>query len=642
MQMEMQMEPSQRPPICSVIGAVDAGKTSLLDLVRGSKVQTGEAGGITQKIGITYLSNESAILSKGRKGTGQGKGGKGGKGGKDGELTGILLVDTPGHDCFTSQRLTGIEISDLVVVVIDIFKGVGKQTSSLLKLLQGSKTPFIVAVNKIDRINNWFPLKMKNLKATLAKQKPDVKKRLEFKMNEIVLQFAELGLNAAPYYKNTDPRKFISLVPISSKSGEGVPDLLAMIDLLSKKFLKKLLQWCPDARPATGFIVEHLKDSRIGDCLTIILLNGSLQDGNEIMLQTDDGKIVRTQVKTIYTPAVDKEIKEDVGASKGLGLKQITSADMPRSYMIKTQPYDTQSSRDILSGSRFYGFQSGQEGVQGSRWSDLLMARHAEGQKRKMPTEFQTPGVYISAPTLGAAEGLYVLCKEEGVPVSGITVGPLTKKTIIRAKLGPTHYPVECPEDLIWARRYAVVLDFSDGKNLSKDLLKEAEDEGVTVINHSIVYHLVEDYRKYAESLNDKIKKNHPNLRPRCEVQFIPEFVFMKKDPILIGVRVLKNSLNPGMYLECKKKMTTTTSTGGGVMVLGKITSIEKNNKPVESAEPGDEVCIRIEPGASSAKKYEYGNDFDHTAMVRSHYSIEEARLVKKYSHIFTSKSHTK
>ena len=161
-------EKNYRSPICSVVGHVDAGKTKLLDLIRKSSVQKFEPGGITQKIGVTYLLQETLQKMIGTT-----------KNGTLFSVPGIMFIDTPGHECFTSQRITGIEISDLVIVVVDIIKGLEQQTIESLNLLRKSKTPCIIIANKVDKINCWKSVEGRNIRDAYKAQSKETKRYYE-------------------------------------------------------------------------------------------------------------------------------------------------------------------------------------------------------------------------------------------------------------------------------------------------------------------------------------------------------------------------------------------------------------------------------------------------------------------------------
>ena len=134
-----------RQPIVTVVGHVDHGKTSILDSFRGSSIQESEAGGITQKISFTKypierLKKDFPLLEKS---------------GIEIKIPGFLFIDTPGHAAFTNLRKRGGSLADLAVLVIDINEGIKPQTNEVIQILKHNKTPFVIALNKIDNISGW-------------------------------------------------------------------------------------------------------------------------------------------------------------------------------------------------------------------------------------------------------------------------------------------------------------------------------------------------------------------------------------------------------------------------------------------------------------------------------------------------------
>lgn len=134
-----------RQPIVTVCGHVDHGKTSILDAFRGSSIQEGEAGGITQKISFTkypleQIKSACPLLEKNKVKL---------------EIPGYLFIDTPGHAAFTNLRKRGGALADLAILVVSIKEGIKPQTAEVLQILKANKVPFLVALNKIDMISGW-------------------------------------------------------------------------------------------------------------------------------------------------------------------------------------------------------------------------------------------------------------------------------------------------------------------------------------------------------------------------------------------------------------------------------------------------------------------------------------------------------
>ncbi len=219
---------NQRPPIVAVMGHVDHGKTTLLDYIRKSNVAGREAGGITQSIGAYE------ILHNGRK---------------------ITFIDTPGHEAFSKMRSRGAHIADLAILVVAADEGVKPQTQESIKTILESKTPFVVAITKID------------------KEGADIDKvKNELLANEVYLE----GFGGSTSYQ-----------PVSAKSGQHVDELLDLILLAADL---EDLSFDPTL-PASGFVLEAKVDHRRGLEATVIVTNGTLAQGKQIATKSASGKI---------------------------------------------------------------------------------------------------------------------------------------------------------------------------------------------------------------------------------------------------------------------------------------------------------------------------------------------------------------
>ena len=217
-----------RPPIVVVMGHVDHGKTTLLDYIRKAAVAAREAGGITQATAAYEIVHAS------RK---------------------ITFIDTPGHEAFTAMRSRGANIADLAILVIAADEGVKPQTKEALKIIEDSKTPYIVAINKVDKTGG-------NLD----------KARNELMTAGVLLE----GFGGQVSYQ-----------AVSAKTGEGIDELLDLI-LLSADLEE--LMYNP-AAPASGYVLEAKRDPKRGIEATVIVRNGTLTRGAAIKTHSANGKV---------------------------------------------------------------------------------------------------------------------------------------------------------------------------------------------------------------------------------------------------------------------------------------------------------------------------------------------------------------
>ena len=218
----------ERPPVVTIMGHVDHGKTTLLDTIRKTSVAEGEAGGITQAIGAYQIDY------KGKK---------------------ITVIDTPGHAAFTEMRARGAKVTDIVIIIVAADDGVMPQTKEAIDHAKAAKVPIIVAVNKID--------------------KPDAN------VERVLTEMSNNGIQPEAWGGD------VMFVNISAKTGEGIDDLLERILLISEI---EQLKANPD-RYATGTVIESKIDKSSGVITNLLIENGTLRLGDPIVVGTISGRV---------------------------------------------------------------------------------------------------------------------------------------------------------------------------------------------------------------------------------------------------------------------------------------------------------------------------------------------------------------
>ncbi len=221
-------EPVARPPVVTIMGHVDHGKTSLLDYIRRTKVATGEAGGITQHIGAYHVETPKGVIS---------------------------FLDTPGHAAFTSMRARGAKLTDIVVLVVAADDGVMPQTKEAIQHARSAGVPLIVAINKIDK-SGADPMRVKN----------------ELLTEQVVSE--DFGGD-------------IQMVEISAKAGQGIDDLLDAISIQAELLELKAVA---DGR-ATGVVIESSLDKGRGPIATVLVQQGSLKKGDYLVCGIQYGRV---------------------------------------------------------------------------------------------------------------------------------------------------------------------------------------------------------------------------------------------------------------------------------------------------------------------------------------------------------------
>ncbi|KMQ86460.1 eukaryotic translation initiation factor 5b, partial [Lasius niger] len=375
-----------RAAVVCVLGHVDTGKTKILDKLRRTNVQDGEAGGITQQIGATNVPIEAIQDStKHVKGFAD----------KKFKIPGLLIIDTPGHESFSNLRSRGSSLCDIAILVVDIMHGLEPQTLESINLLKAKKCPFVVALNKIDRLYDWQTMSRKDVQDIVKNQAPNTQREFEKRSKDVIVQFAEQGLNAALYYENPDPRNYVSLVPTSAITGEGMGNLLALIVDACQGPLAKRLMYSEELQ-ATVLEVKALPG--LGTTIDCILVNGMLKEGDTVLIAGTDGPIV-TQIRSLLMPQPLKELRvksayiehREVKAAQGVKIaaKDLEKAIAGLNLQVAQKPDEV----DVL-----------REEIAKELSSALGNIRLAER------------GVYVQASTLGALEALLDFLKSSKIP----------------------------------------------------------------------------------------------------------------------------------------------------------------------------------------------------------------------------------
>jgi translation initiation factor 5B len=447
-----------RAPILCVLGHVDTGKTKILDKIRHTDVQKGEVGGITQQIGASFFPRET--LEKHAKAVE-----------KDIKvkikIPGFLIIDTPGHESFSNLRNRGSTLCDFAILIVDIMHGLENQTIESINILKKYKIPFIVALNKIDRCYDWKPIEYASSKASYERNQT-CQQQFDTLTNKVILQFAEQEINACLYWKNEDPETFISMVPTSAITGEGIPDLLTYVVKRIQETLAKRIIYQPKL-VCTVMEVKVLEG--YGVTCDVILVSGELKVNDTIVLSGFDGAIVVTiRALLIPKPLTEMRVKgeyihnESVRGAMGV---KICAPGL----------------EDALAGSPVYCAHNEEEVKQYKKEAGEELAAMIRKYISKTGE-----GIYVQSSTLGSLEALLELLKNSKVPVSGIGLGPLYKKHILKV--------MKASEKKGEKEEYATILAFEvePDKEANELIVKN----GIKLFTAKIVYHLVDAYKKHA------------------------------------------------------------------------------------------------------------------------------------------------
>ncbi|KAJ2723064.1 eukaryotic translation initiation factor 5B [Coemansia sp. Benny D115] len=561
--------------------------TKLLDKIRQTNVQGGEAGGITQQIGATYFPAD-AIQKKTASINKQGK--------LDIKVPGLLIIDTPGHESFTNLRSRGSSLCNIAILVVDIMHGLEPQTLESLRLLRDRKTPFVVALNKIDRIYDWKPSPDSPFRDTLAKQSASSKSEFEHRVQQTITAFAEQGLNSKLYYENKNFAKYVSLIPTSAITGEGIPDILALLVSLTQTRMSNQLMYLSELECT---VLEVKVVEGLGTTIDVVLSNGVLNEGDRIVVCGLDGPIV-TNVRALLTPQPMRELRVK---SAYVHHKSIKAA-----MGVKVCAPDLEKA---IAGSRLMvvGPDDDEEELM-----DEIMSDFANLQDSIDKTGV---GVWVQASTLGSLEALLEFLRTSKIPVAGINIGPVHKKDVTRASTM-----------LEKAKQFAVMLCFD--VKIDRDAQEMAEDLGIKVFQADIIYHLFDQFTAHNKAVMEQKRKDHSaDAVFPCVLKMIKGAVINKRDPLILGIDVVEGQLRVGTPLSVVKINPETKLRE--VITLGRVFSMEINHKAVEivrKGESGAGVAVRIDTIINDSHKT-YGRQFDDSDTIYSHITRRSIDVLK-------------
>jgi len=543
--------PELREPIVSLLGHVDHGKTTLLDRIAGSVRASKEAGGITQHIGAIEVPGPTVRrLCEGILSTAQMN------------VPGLLFVDTPGHRSFETLRRRGGALADLAILVIDVREGMMPQTRESIQILRHEKTPFAIALTKIDLLTGWRKTPtVVPLADQLAKAGPDFVKVLDQHLYSVAQELDQLGFSAERYDRVSDFTRNVGIVPVSSKTGVGVPELIALLVGLSQRFLQSELALVKDGGEAT--ILERSDQKGIGPVGNVIVYRGRLKVGDEIVATGRTEPFV-TRVRGIYRP---------------IPLKPGTA-----SKLVKLRSFD-----EVLAAAGVY---LSAPGIEDAMPGGLLRVVHGPEESERVRVELAREtqpvaelaetGVAICADALGGLEALAFECREGKIPVHEASVGPVGRATVLRiaSVKDPSH---------------RAVLAFN--VPVLPDALPEGETGSVRVFRGDVMYRIIEEYTKWRDArLRELQAQRRLDLVHPAKIEVLPGFIFRASKPAIVGVKVLGGTLRAGVRL---------MKTDG--TEIGVLRGLQKDGESVQTADEATELAASID-GAVMGRNLKEGD----------------------------------
>jgi len=531
-----------RQPIAVVLGHVDHGKTTLLDKLRGTSVAAREPGLITQWIGASLIpANTLAeicgpLLARFKLKI---------------EVPGILFIDTPGHETFSNLRKRGGSAADVAILVIDVTKGIEPQTVESLTILKARKTPFLICCNKIEAVPGWKTASNGSFLENTANQRPEVLTDLDNRLYTMMGTLSRYGIRADRFDRIQEFAKTVALVPASAKTGEGIPELMAVLVGLTQVYMKGELS--VTSGPAEGTVLEVKEEPGLGVTVDTMIYNGRLEVDDQIMLAGRNG-IISTRVRALLLPKPLDEIRD------------------PRDKFSKAKTVDAAAGIKIAASGL-------EEAIAGSPLYGANDASSMEAIKERILTEVEEvrvkkdlSGVVVKSDALGSLEALTTSLEASKVPVRMADVGDVSRRDVVEAKAVRVKDPY-----------LGVVLAF--GVKLLPDADAEIAISKVPIFKGDVLYHVLEDYSRWvqAEKLAGAKAEMDLLIRPG-KIRLLKGFVFRRSDPAIVGVEILSGIIKP--------KYPLINSSGKRI---GQVVRIQDQGKDVGEAGTGKQVAVSID-----------------------------------------------
>ncbi|MEK6983852.1 MAG: translation initiation factor IF-2 [Nanoarchaeota archaeon] len=551
-----------RQLIITVVGNVDSGKTQLLDTIRDTSIVESEPGKITQCIGCSQIPIETVkkicgkLIERAK---------------TEFKIPGFIILDTPGHAAFTNLRKRGGNLADIAILVIDISEGVKPQTLECIDILKQYKTPFVVALNKIDLISGWNSSRKATLLENIQMQNENAMLLVEKKLYGLVGTLSELGFNSERFDRIEDYTKQIAIIPTSAKTGEGLPELLMVITGMSQKFLEQNLR-VDVSGSAKGTILEVKEEKGLGITVDAIIYDGSLKL-NDIIVIGSLNEPVATKVKALFEPIPLKEMHD-----KKTNFKPVKEVVAATGVKISAPDLDK-----VFAGMPLISCEASE--VQGVK-------EEIKKEVSEVIIETGRQGVVIKADSLGSLEALTKILNDRSIEIKKASLGNISKNDISDAEINFEKEPLQ-----------SAVLGFNI--ELMPDL---KIPQNIKVLTNNVIYKLVEDFEKWQFEEKKKLEtRETENLYKPCKIKLLKGYVFRQNNPAVVGIEVLAGILKVGTPLMKHDGVSITEAK-----------SLQQEQENLEKAEKGKQIAISL-PNVTVGRQVNEG-DVLYSAIPEEHF----------------------
>ena len=531
-----------RTPIVAVLGHVDHGKTTLLDRIRGSAVGEDEAGAITQHIGATAVPLDTVSSMAGEL-----------VDPTDFDLPGLLFIDTPGHHSFATLRARGGALADIAVLVVDVNDGFQPQTEEAIDILRRTGTPFVVAANKVDATPGWNPQDGAPIQQSFDVQSERARGLLDENVYELIGDLSDADFSADFYWRVQNFQQNIGVVPLSALTGEGVPDLLAVLMGLSQRYLRDQMAVDPSG-PGAGTVLEVKDQKGFGATVDVVLYDGTVREGDRVVVGGAEGPIV-TEVRALLQPRPLSEIRTEKR------FERVDSVAAAAGAKVAAPDLD-----DAMAGAPL-------RVVRGRDETETVEAVQAE--LADLAVETAEEGLVVKADTLGSLEAIANALAEAEVPVLRAEVGDVAPRDV--AVASTANEP-----------KHAAILGFN--VDVLANAEADVEESAVRLFADDVIYQLVERYEAFVAE-RERAQQSTVLERITRPARFVvlDDHTFRQSDPAVVGVEVRGGLLRNNQYVlrwpEDEDEPTR----------VGQLSGIQNQGDDVDEARQGERVSVAID-----------------------------------------------
>jgi translation initiation factor 5B len=548
-------EATLRTPIVAVLGHVDHGKTTLLDRIRGSAVGEEEAGAITQHIGATAVPLNTVSQMAGEL-----------VDPADFDLPGLLFIDTPGHHSFATLRARGGALADIAVLVVDVNDRFQPQTEEAVDILRRTGTPFVVAANKIDATPGWNPQENQPIQPSFEAQSARAREMLDEGLYEVIGDLSDAGFSADLYWRVQNFQRNVGVVPLSALTGEGVPDLLAVLMGLSQRYMKAEMAVDVDG-PGVGTVLEVKDQKGFGATVDAVLYDGTVREGDRVVVGGANGPIV-TEIRALLQPRPLAEIRTENRFER---VKAVSAA---AGVKIAAPDLD-----NAMAGAPLRVVRDSDE----KRVVEEVRAELAD-----LAVETAEDGVVVKADTLGSLEAIANALGEAEVPILRAEVGDIAPRDIAVASTASDS-------------KYAAILGFN--VDVLSNAEQDVEESDVELFRDDVIYQLVERYEDHVAEL-ERAQQSTVLERITRPARFVvlDDHTFRQSDPAVVGIEVRGGLLRNNQYvLRWPEDEAEPTR-------VGQLSGIQKQGEDVDEARQGERVSVAID-GPTVGRQIEEGDE---------------------------------